>query len=191
MASNEVRIIGGLWRGRKLRFPSTEGLRPTLGRVRETLFNWLGPRIPDAACLDLFAGSGALGFEALSRGAASVTFVERNRKAAAALKSNAQMLGAAGVEVIVKPAASFLRTAGTRRWDIVFFDPPFDDHVAPGLLEAVRADALAPGGVIYVEGARRNPLPLAAELWKQSRAGDCHFGLIKAPAPDGDGPGQP
>ena len=89
MANNEVRIIGGQWKGRKLRFPARPELRPTLGRVRETLFNWLAPVVSDSSCLDLFAGSGALGFEALSRGAAEVTFVERDRKAASALQDNA------------------------------------------------------------------------------------------------------
>ena len=92
MSNNEVRIIGGQWRGRKLTFPNRQDLRPTLGRVRETLFNWLAPHVQGSRCLDLYAGSGALGFEALSRGAAEVTFVERDRKAAAALKGNAEVL---------------------------------------------------------------------------------------------------
>jgi len=182
MASNEVRIIGGLWKGRKLRFPDVPGLRPTLGRVRETLFNWLGAGIRGANCLDLFAGSGALGFEALSRGAASVTFVEQNRKAAAALRANAEALGADTAEVVSRSAESYLATVTSRRWDVVFFDPPFSDGRALALLETVRASLLAPDGVIYVERPRRSPLPLAAEMIKQSTAGECHFGLLPGDA---------
>jgi 16S rRNA (guanine966-N2)-methyltransferase len=178
MASNEVRIIGGLWKGRKLRFPDVPGLRPTLGRVRETLFNWLGTGIRGARCLDLFAGSGALGFEALSRGAASVTFVERNRKAAAALRANIETLGADSAEVVARSAETYLAAARDRKWDVVFFDPPFSDDRALALLEAVRASLLAPEGLIYVERPRRSPLPLAAEMIKQSTAGECHFGLL-------------
>ena len=124
MANNELRIIGGQWRGRKLRFPDRPSLRPTLGRVRETLFTWLAPNISGTRCLDLFAGSGALGFEALSRGAAEVTFVERDRKAAAAIRSNVELLQARAT-VVCQPAKQYL--ARTRaRFDIVFLDPPFD-----------------------------------------------------------------
>ena len=113
MASNEVRIIGGLWRGRKLRFAATRGLRPTLGRVRETLFNWLAGEIRGARCLDLYAGSGALGLEALSRGAAEVTFVERNRKAAASLSANLAALEVGNARVCVSGAAPIARANPT------------------------------------------------------------------------------
>lgn len=191
MASNEVRIIGGLWKGRKLRFPDVPGLRPTLGRVRETLFNWLGASIRGARCLDLFAGSGALGIEALSRGAASVTFVERNRKAAAALRANVEALGADGAEVVARSAESYLSSTRNQRWDIIFFDPPFSDSRALALLETLRASSLAPDGVIYVERPRRSPLPLAAEMVKQSTAGDCHFGLLPGPTPGATMADQP
>ena len=114
MANNEVRIIGGQWRGRKLRFPDRPDLRPTLGRVRETLFNWLAPDIHGAHCLDLYAGSGALGFEALSRGAAEVTFVERDRKAASALQANVELLNAMGAQ-----SAPYLRRAHDLCEDLV------------------------------------------------------------------------
>jgi len=107
MANNEVRIIGGQWRGRKLTFPARAHLRPTLGRVRETLYNWLAPSIHGARCLDLYAGSGALGFEALSRGAAEVIFVERDRKTAMALRRNAEMLGARAT-VLTRDPSSFI-----------------------------------------------------------------------------------
>ena len=110
MPQNEVRIIGGLWKGRKLRFPLQQGLRPSLGRVRETLFNWLRDRVQDSDCLDLFAGSGALGFEALSRGAKSVTFIERERTAVQALKDNARFLDAEQCTVLQGSAVNFLQS---------------------------------------------------------------------------------
>lgn len=179
MASNEVRIIGGLWKGRKLRFTATADLRPSLGRVRETLFNWLYADVSGARCLDLFAGSGALGFEALSRGAASVTFVERNRKAAAALRENIGQLGNCDARVVQSAAERFLKTTQVESWDIIFFDPPFADKSAIALLPLLR-EKLSPRGKLYIERSKREPLPFAAELIKQSHAGDCHFGLLTA-----------
>jgi 16S rRNA (guanine966-N2)-methyltransferase len=175
MANNEVRIIGGQWRGRKLQFPSRPGLRPTLGRVRETLFNWLAPTISGARCLDLYAGSGALGFEALSRGAAEVTFVERDRKAAAALKKNAGMLDAQA-EVFNLPAARFLAThPGV--YDLILFDPPFADDSANALLPELLACHLSATGLLYLETAKRVELPLPEKVRKESTAGDCRFAL--------------
>ena len=179
MASNEVRIISGLWKGRKLRFQGGSDLRPSLGRVRETLFNWLVADLPDARCLDLFAGSGALGFEALSRGAAAVTFVEKNRRSADALRSNARLLNADGATIVCSAAERFLKTPPAAPWDIVFFDPPFADRSAYDLLDLLRgAEFLKPQGVIYIERSRREPLPFADQLLKQSQAGDCHFALL-------------
>lgn len=180
MASNEVRIIGGLWKGRKLRFTATADLRPSLGRVRETLFNWLNADIAGARCLDLFAGSGALGFEALSRGAASVTFVERNRKAAAALRENIRQFDNCRAVVAQITAERFLKSAETEHWDVIFFDPPFADTAATALLPLLR-ERLTPPGYIYIERSKREPLPFAGELIKQSQAGDCHFGLLSNP----------
>ncbi len=178
MASNEVRIIGGLWRGRKLRFAATRGLRPTLGRVRETLFNWLAGEIRGARCLDLYAGSGALGLEALSRGAAEVTFVERNRKAAASLSANLAALEVGNARVCVQSAERFLDRCQDR-FDIVFFDPPFNDADAWALLCRLRSgEAMTETGVIYIERSAREPLPFAAELTKSSRAGECRFALL-------------
>ena len=183
MASNEVRIISGLWKGRKLRFNTTADLRPSLGRVRETLFNWLVADLPGAHCLDLFAGSGALGFEALSRGAASVTFVEKNRQAAASLRDNARLLQAQQASVRATSAQQFLRAKPARPWDIIFFDPPFADaDVAPLLERLLQAAYLQPDGIIYIERSRREPLPFPEQLYKQGQAGDCHFGLL-APTP--------
>ena len=178
MANNEVRIIGGQWRGRKLSFPDRAGLRPTLGRVRETLFNWLAPEIVDARCLDLFAGSGALGFEALSRGAAEVTFVERDRKAAEALRENIAKLGASAT-VINLPAARYL--AGNRvPFDIILFDPPFADEAATTLLPALLDHHLEESGLLYLETSKRRPLPLPDRILKESTAGDCRFALYGA-----------
>jgi len=179
MASNEVRIISGLWKGRKLRFTATADLRPSLGRVRETLFNWLVAELPGANCLDLFAGSGALGFEALSRGAARVTLVEKNRKAAAALRDNARLLGAEQAEIITGSAEGFLKQPPQSPWDIVFFDPPFADSSALALLAQLqRPGYLSDSGLIYLERPRREPLPFENQLIKRGRAGDCHFGLL-------------
>jgi len=178
MANNEVRIIGGQWKGRKLKFPDREGLRPTLGRVRETLFNWLAPHIENARCLDLFAGSGALGFEALSRGAAEVTFVERDRKVAAALRENVALLGARAV-IRQQTAATFL-ARDLSQYDIVFFDPPFEDARARSLLPVLLDAHLAPDGLVYLETARRSVLPEVGRLIKHSHAGDCQFALIAA-----------
>lgn len=177
MANNEVRIIGGQWRGRKLRFPARAGLRPTLGRVRETLFNWLAPSISGARCLDLYAGSGALGFEALSRGAAEVTFVERDRKAAAALKANAETLRATAT-VLLMPAERFL--SGNREpFDLILFDPPFDDARAAEQLAPLLDSHLTDGGLLYLEASRRGELPLPERILKSSTAGDCQFALYQ------------
>ena len=178
MANNEVRIIGGQWRGRKLSFPDRAGLRPTLGRVRETLFNWLAPRIVEARCLDLFAGSGALGFEALSRGAAEVTFVERDRKAAEALRRNAERLDA-NATVVNQPAARYLG-GNPGPFDIILFDPPFSDEAAIALLPALLDRHLSESGVLYLETSRRKRLPLPDRILKESTAGDCRFALYTA-----------
>ena len=198
MTNNEVRIIGGQWKGRKLKFPSRPDLRPTLGRVRETLFNWLAPYIVECQCLDLYAGSGALGFEALSRGAVEVTFVERDRKAAAALKANAVLLcenrsdennSVQSQARIRNESASRFLDHSTRRFDLVFFDPPFTGRVADGgsseMLERLFDKHLTPGGFVYCEGSKRAPLPLAGHpssvVFKHGSAGDCRFALLQMP----------
>ena len=175
MANNEVRIIGGQWRGRKLTFPGGAHLRPTLGRVRETLYNWLAPTIHGARCLDLYAGSGALGFEALSRGAAEVTFVERDRKAAVALKKNAEMLGARATVVNVS-AARFL-AGNPDPFDLILFDPPFADEAAYELLPELLDHFLTDSGLLYLETSKHRPLPLTERVLKESKAGDCRFAL--------------
>ncbi|MEZ5558494.1 MAG: 16S rRNA (guanine(966)-N(2))-methyltransferase RsmD [Pseudomonadales bacterium] len=182
VSSNEVRIIGGMWRGRKLSFTGPADLRPTLGRVRETLFNWLAADIGGARCLDLYAGSGALGFEALSRGAASATLVEQDRRAAAALRSNAQRLQAEGCRVLCMSAERFIRSSD-ETWDIVFLDPPFDSDRLGPMLGALHARAcLAAGGLVYFEASRRSVLTFPEwRIVRQGHAGETQFGLLASP----------
>lgn len=167
--SSPLRIIGGQWRSRRLEFPDLPGLRPTPNRVRETLFNWLAPRLPGARCLDLFAGSGALGIEALSRGASEVVFVEHHPLAIRALRANLARLKAEGARVEPGDALAWLRQPGTP-FEIVLLDPPFGQ----GLLEPVCA-ALEAGGWlaetawIYLEAETESP-PLALPApWKPYR----------------------
>ena len=150
---NTVRIIGGQWRRRVLRFPDSEGLRPTPDRVRETLFNWLGQDLSGLSCLDLFSGSGALGFEAASRGAARVVMVDNSPKVLAALHENARLLDAEGrLEIVRADAVKFAsspRSAATR-FDLLFLDPPYRQgwvgRLTPFLSELLTAD-----GMLYVE----------------------------------------
>ncbi len=122
--SNRVRIVGGAWRSRLLTFPDVVGLRPTPDRVRETVFNWLGQIMDGKRCLDLFSGSGAMGFEALSRGARQVVMVERDRKVAQALKENASILKAENCELIVADALEYIARE-TQHFDVIFVDPPY------------------------------------------------------------------
>jgi len=171
-----VRIIGGVWRSRLIEFPTIPGLRPTPDRVRETLFNWLGQNLAGRVCLDLFAGSGALGFEAASRGADHVTLVESDGRAFSVLQRNAAALGATNLELRRLDALRFLALV-ERPFDVVFLDPPFGQ----GWLERVAqplARVLAPGAVIYAEaeGALRR-----FGDWRMIRhrlAGQVHYHLF-------------
>jgi len=175
-----LRIIGGSWRGRRLRFPAAALIRPTPDRVRETLFNWIGARIGGARCLDLFAGSGALGLEALSRGAAHVTFVERNAVAARELRARLAEWGAGDARVERGDALQFLAGAA-QAFDIAFLDPPF----ASGLLAAAAAALEAKGwltdaALIYVECGARAALPPLPARWLElrgKRAGEVGYHL--------------
>ena len=151
--ANRLRIVGGLWRSRVVRFPDAAGLRPTPDRVRETLFNWLGQRLTGLACVDLFAGSGALGFEARSRGAARVVLVERDRLVCEQLRRSAQELGAGdGVEIVHADAIAWLGGLG-ERYDIAFVDPPYASGLAVPALVALEP-RLKPGARVYVEAPR-------------------------------------
>ena len=178
--TDSFRIIGGQHRGRRFHFPPLAGLRPTPDRVRQTLFDWLAPMIHGARCLDLFAGSGALGLEAISRGAAAVTFVEREREALDALREHLATLGATA-ETCFGDALSTLPTLNGR-YDIVFVDPPFDSDLRGRVLDAlVAADRLSPGGLIYVEGPADLPPPQheGFELHRSKRAGNVGYHLLR------------
>ena len=176
-----LRIIGGMWRGRKLRFPPSPEIRPTPDRVRETLFNWIAARLPGARCLDLFAGSGALGLESLSRGAAHVAFVERDAAAARELRARLSEWGASGAEVEHGDALRFLGGAG-RPFDIVFLDPPFDsDFLTLAADRLENGGWLAPGALIYVECPARTGLPPLPPTWtatKAKQAGEVGYHLL-------------
>jgi 16S rRNA (guanine966-N2)-methyltransferase len=166
--ANRLRIVGGQWRSRVVRFPDAAGLRPTPDRVRETLFNWLGQRLPGLACVDLFAGSGALGFEAGSRGAARVVLVERDRRVCEQLRRTAQELGAGeGVEVVQADAIAWLAGPG-ERYDVAFVDPPYASGLAEGVLAALEP-RLNPGARVYVEAASVPGAPSAK--WRRLREG--------------------
>jgi 16S rRNA (guanine966-N2)-methyltransferase len=174
---NRVRIIGGTWRSRIIKFPPAAQLRPTPDRVRETLFNWLGQRLDGLACVDLFAGSGALGFEALSRGAPRVVMVESDREIAAALRESARELAAAGADIVHGDALKFLARDG-ERFDVAFVDPPYGSDLA-GRAMAKLAARLNPGARVYVESAA--PLELAGpwRALREDRAGAVRYALYE------------
>jgi 16S rRNA (guanine966-N2)-methyltransferase len=178
---NHVRIVGGEWRSRLVRFPPDAQLRPTPDRVRETLFNWLGQRVDGLVALDLFAGSGALGFEALSRGAARVVMVEHDRRVAEGLRATARDLGAAAAEVVVGDALDYL--ARTReRFDLAFVDPPYASGLAGPALAALPA-RLAPGARVYVEGDHPPERPALWRVLREGRAGAVRYALFGFEAP--------
>jgi len=181
MGGNRLRIIGGAWRGRRLRFPPLPGLRPTPDRVRETLFNWLQPVIEGARCLDLYAGSGALGLEALSRGAAEVWFVDRERRAVEQMRTHLRTLGAERGVVVQAEVARFLSRT-PQPFDIVFLDPPFRrDLVAPAL-ERLRSGWLAADSWVYVEAEAEQsalPVPPGWQLWRSKTTGQVGHHLLR------------
>ncbi|EIJ34192.1 16S rRNA (guanine(966)-N(2))-methyltransferase RsmD [Thiothrix nivea] len=149
--NNLLRIIGGEWRSRRLKFADAPGLRPTPDRVRETLFNWLQVQVPCSRCLDLFAGSGAIGFEALSRGAQEVVMVEKHPAAVAALRENIALLGAQNAVLVHDDAFRYLQRA-TGAFDLIFLDPPFHKNLLEPLLEAIFARGLlSRDGMVYLE----------------------------------------
>lgn len=178
----EFRIIAGQWRRRKLHFPPLPGIRPSPDRVRETLFNWLRDRVEGAACLDLFSGSGALGLEALSRGAASVIFVDKERPAAEAIRGHLDLLQAQGGTVVQADAFAWL-AGNSKPVDLVFLDPPFDAELVPEACARLAQGWLKPGAWVYVEHAveRVPALPPGWQVLKQSHAGRVGFQLVTAP----------
>ena len=187
--AGRVRIIGGGWRSRVLRFPSAQDLRPTSDRVRETLFNWLGQDLTGKVCLDLFAGSGALGFEALSRNAASVTMIERDGAARAALSCNGELLQA-GARLKVAPgdALQFLRRCAGRneRFDLIFCDPPFREEWFSQLWSPLSA-VMAKGAVVYAESGSALELPPDWQTLKSGKAGQALYQMLaKLPEQEGE-----
>jgi 16S rRNA (guanine966-N2)-methyltransferase len=180
---NSVRIIGGAWRSRRIHFPDIPALRPTPDRVRETLFNWLQHSLAGTRCLDLFAGSGALGLEALSRGAAEVVFVEQFPAAARTLQEQLIRLGGEGKgRVMEMGAARFLRTPA-KPFDIVFLDPPFGKNALAEYLPMLDSgNWLTPSSLVYLENERNAglpPLPAHWELLKSKSAGEVGYHLAR------------
>ena len=181
-----LRIVAGKWRSRLLDIADVPGLRPTSERVRETVFNWLAPSIQGARCLDLFAGTGALGFEALSRGATQVVFVENSRRATKAIENSAKMLGAAGAVIHCGDADDYVRNAQPASFDIIFLDPPFADDRLEALCGQIEEQRiLAPGGRIYLEQDRakpETPLPDRWRVLKDKTAGNVRYMLVAVAA---------
>ena len=177
-----LRIIGGRWRGRRLAVPESEGLRPTPDRVRETLFNWLQPYIAGAHCLDLFAGTGALCLEALSRGAARVVMVEQAPAVAEQLRRHVATLQADNAEVVRADAVDFLQQA-PQAFDIVFLDPPFRSDLIRRCAELAESRGwIKPGGLIYIEAPSRVealPIPATWELLRSKSAGQVGYHLAR------------
>ena len=181
-APESVRIIAGKWRSRLLKFTATESLRPTGSRIRETLFNWLAPSIEGARCLDLFAGSGALCFEALSRGAKHCVALENNRSAIAQLNSNKGLLNAGDLTIVATDTLKFLeRNTQKSQFDVVFLDPPFDKKLHSNVVQLLTEGMwLAKNALIYCELplAEPQPMPPNWQLLKDKVAGNVRFCLF-------------
>lgn len=178
----QVRIIGGNWRGRKLTIPDVPGVRPTPDRIRETLFNWLAPVLPGAYCLDLFAGSGALGFEALSRGADFVVMVDQSSLVVKALQAQLKIFGAQNADIFQARVPNNWPIV-TKPFDVVFLDPPYSENL---LLPTCRAleekNLLAPKAFIYLENNHpivESDLPQGWQVLKAKKAGQVEYFLVK------------
>lgn len=181
-APESVRIIAGIWRSRRLNFTATDGLRPTGNRIRETLFNWLAPSIGGARCLDLFAGSGALCFEALSRGAKHCIALENNRSAISHLTSNKALLNAADLDIVATDTITFLKKNTTNsQFDVIFMDPPFEKKLHPTVAQLLTEGMwLAQNALIYCELPLDEPQPMPAnwQLIKDKIAGNVRYCLF-------------
>lgn len=179
---HRLRVVGGRWRGMKIDFPAIDAIRPSPDRVRETLFNWLQQRIVGASCLDLFAGSGALGIEALSRGAAAVTFVDREPRVGRHLTQTLQRLGATGATVETQDASRFLERA-PQPFDLIFLDPPFASTLLAAVFAELPRGWLAPEAHIYVECPADTSIPPLAAGWtlyRSKQAGQVGYHLLRA-----------
>jgi len=180
-AKGNIRIIAGKHRGRKLPVILADGLRPTTDRVKETLFNWLMPYIRDARCLDCFAGAGSLGFEALSRGAKGVTFIELNKAAATQLKQNKTLLKAENIDIINSDALAFL-SGSEQQFDLVFLDPPFRQHLVEKAANLLNQGWLAEDALIYVEMEVEQGMAQVPNNWlllKEKVAGQVAYRLYQ------------
>ncbi|MEJ0002699.1 MAG: 16S rRNA (guanine(966)-N(2))-methyltransferase RsmD [Pararobbsia sp.] len=181
-APQQVRIIGGIWKRTPLPVAAIDGLRPTPDRVRETVFNWLGQTLDGLRCLDLFAGTGALGFEAASRGAARVVLVERHPRAARQLRAIKDKLAAGAVEIAEADAMRFAASLAPGSFDVVFLDPPFDSALLGNALK-LAFPLVAPGGVLYAEAGApleaANELPPGWSIDRRGKAGLVHFHLLR------------
>ena len=173
---NAVRIIGGRCRGRLVRFPAAAPLRPTPDRVRETLFNWLGQDLSGRTTLELYAGSGALSLESLSRNATRATAVDRDPRLVSALRDNATHLGLDGLEAVRSDARAYIERE-TRRFDVIFLDPPFAEDPWPWLLPACAA-RLASEGAVYAEAGRSLAPPAGLAVARTARAGQVYYHLM-------------
>lgn len=182
LKQSQLRLIAGRWRGRKLPFTAVDGLRPTTDRVRETLFNWLQFDIAQSRCLDLFAGSGALGFEAASRGAEHVTMVEKNQQAVVNLNENCQLLSADNCQVVASTAEQFV-DSNNAQYDIIFIDPPYKAQLWTTIAEQLDAkQSIAPMGYIYLECPAAEELPVLPTKWKlkkDKKAGAIRYCLFQ------------
>lgn len=181
---NSLRIIGGSLRRRKITFPDTEGLKPTSDRVRETLFNWLQDSIKASTCIDLFAGSGALGIEALSRGAERAVFIEKDTAAAKAIEQNLNRLGLETGEVTKCEAIRWLQSTKLvkAKFTIAFIDPPFVDDICQVCNQLANSDFLQVSGKIYIEAGAQLPEADLPGNWmklKQKKAGQVHYYLFE------------
>lgn len=182
--TQQLRIIGGKWRSRKVGFLALEGLRPTTDATRETLFNWLTNVIEGATCLDLFAGSGALGFEALSRGAKQVLFVDKSIKVVHKLQESVKILQASNVEFLCAAMPQQMQKIANKAFDIVFVDPPFHKNLVGICCEALEANQLIkPEGYIFVEIERgvsfESSLPANWEIIKKKNRGQVDYYLLQ------------
>ncbi|SEP40632.1 16S rRNA (guanine(966)-N(2))-methyltransferase RsmD [Nitrosovibrio sp. Nv6] len=175
---NRVRIIGGEWRSRVLTFPADADLRPTPDRVRETVFNWLGQDLSGKRCLDLFAGSGAMGIEAASRGAERVVMVESSPHVLKALKANLRKLGAEQVDLVAMDALKFI-DSDQNRFDVIFLDPPYRLGLLPKLLSRLHLH-LAQGGVVYLENDTFYAPEAEWLAWRKGQAGNVHYQLLRS-----------
>ena len=173
----KVRIIGGQWRSRLLAFPEHPDLRPTADRIRETLFNWLGQDLSGMRCLDLFAGSGALGFEAASRGAASVVMVDADAGVYRMLRENKEKLQATQVELVMMNAMNFLKS-DARKFDVIFLDPPYRLALLPELLPLLPCH-LETGGLVYAEDKGNWTADARWQVKRDTRAGSVYYRLLE------------